>query len=47
MFLTIFYLLFHQILREQLSPFDIQLRSVERQLDFSEAGKAVTRFLAK
>ena len=34
------------ILREQLSPFDIQLRSVERQLDFSEAGKAVTRFLA-
>lgn len=35
-----------QILREQLSPFDIQLRSVERQLDFSEAGKAVTRFLA-
>ena len=35
-----------QILREQLSPFDIQLRSVERQLDFSEAGKAVSRFLA-
>jgi len=34
------------ILREQLSPFDIQLRSVERQLDFSEAGRAVTRFLA-
>jgi len=34
------------ILREQLSPFDIQLRSVERQLDFSEAGKAVSRFLA-
>uniref|UniRef100_A0A7S4QLM6 Conserved oligomeric Golgi complex subunit 3 C-terminal domain-containing protein n=1 Tax=Ditylum brightwellii TaxID=49249 RepID=A0A7S4QLM6_9STRA len=34
------------ILREQLSPFDIQLRAVERQLDFSEAGKAVTRFLA-
>ena len=33
-------------MREQLSPFDIQLRSVERQLDFSEAGKAVTRFLA-
>lgn len=35
-----------KILREQLSPFDIQLRSVERQLDFSEAGRAVTRFLA-
>ena len=34
------------ILREQLSPFDIQLRSVERQLDFSETGKAVTKFLA-
>mmetsp|Transcript_15398 Transcript_15398/g.22442 ORF Transcript_15398/g.22442 Transcript_15398/m.22442 type:complete len:1032 (-) Transcript_15398:71-3166(-) len=34
------------ILREQLSPFDIQLRSVERQLDFSDAGKAVSRFLA-
>lgn len=29
-----------------MSPFDIELRSVERQLDFSEAGKAVTRFLA-
>ena len=35
-----------QILREQLSPFDIELRSVERQLDFSDAGKAVSRFLA-
>jgi hypothetical protein len=35
-----------QILREQLSPFDIQLRSVERQLDFSDAGKAVSRFIA-
>lgn len=34
------------ILREQLSPFDIELRSVERQLDFSDAGKAVSRFLA-
>jgi hypothetical protein len=34
------------ILREQLSPFDIELRSVERQLDFSEAGKAVARFMA-
>lgn len=34
------------ILREQLSPFDMQLRSVERQLDFSDAGKAVSRFLA-
>mmetsp|Transcript_10634 Transcript_10634/g.15004 ORF Transcript_10634/g.15004 Transcript_10634/m.15004 type:complete len:746 (+) Transcript_10634:2-2239(+) len=34
------------ILREQLSPFDIQLRSLERQLDFSDAGKAVSRFLA-
>jgi conserved oligomeric Golgi complex subunit 3 len=34
------------ILREQLSPFDMELRSVERQLDFSEAGKAVARFLA-
>lgn len=33
-------------MREQLSPFDIELRSVERQLDFSEAGKAVARFLA-
>jgi conserved oligomeric Golgi complex subunit 3 len=33
-------------LREQLSPFDIALRSVERQLDFSDAGKAVARFLA-
>lgn len=36
----------HKILREQLSPFDIELRSVERQLDFSDAGKAVSRFLA-
>ena len=35
-----------QTLREQLSPFDIDLRSVERQLDFSDAGKAVSRFLA-
>ena len=35
-----------QILREQLSPFDIELRSVERQLDFTDAGKAVSRFLA-
>lgn len=34
------------ILREQLSPFDIELRAVEKQLDFSEAGKAVTNFLA-
>jgi hypothetical protein len=34
------------ILREQLSPFDIELRAVERQLDFSDAGKAVSRFLA-
>merc|ERR1711865_102291 len=34
------------ILREQLSPFDIDLRSVERQLDFSQSGKAVSRFLA-
>jgi len=34
------------IFREQLSPFDIELRSVERQLDFSDAGKAVARFLA-
>lgn len=34
------------ILREQLSPFDMELRSVERQLDFSDAGKAVARFLA-
>ena len=33
-------------LREQLSPFDMQLRSVERQLDFSDAGKAVSRFIA-
>lgn len=33
------------ILREQLSPFDIQLRSVEKQLDFSETNKAVTKFL--
>jgi len=33
------------ILREQLSPFDIELRPVERQLDFSDAGKAVARFL--
>jgi len=39
-------LVFNQILREQLSPFDIELRSVERQLDFSDAGKAVSRFLA-
>jgi hypothetical protein len=29
-----------------LSPFDIQLRAVERQLDFSDAGKAMSRFLA-
>jgi hypothetical protein len=34
------------ILRGQLSPFDIELRSVERQLDFSDAGKAMARFLA-
>jgi len=34
------------ILREQLSPFDVDLRSVERQLDFSDAGRAVSRFLA-
>ncbi|CAB9508404.1 Golgi complex subunit 3 [Seminavis robusta] len=34
------------VLREQLSPFDIELRSVERQLDFSDAGRAVARFLA-
>jgi len=34
------------ILREQLSPFDIELRSVEKQLDFSDAGKAMARFLA-
>lgn len=40
------YRLVSQILREQLSPFDIDLRSVERQLDFSDAGKAVSRFLA-
>jgi hypothetical protein len=33
-----------QILREQLSPFDIHLQSVERQLDFSDAGKAVSKF---
>ena len=33
-------------MREQLSPFDIELRSVERQLDFTDAGKAVSRFLA-
>lgn len=38
--------IFQQILREQLSPFDIDLRSVERQLDFSDAGRAVSRFLA-
>ncbi len=38
--------LFFQTLREQLSPFDMQLRSVERQLDFSDAGKAVSRFIA-
>ena len=35
------------ILREQLSPFDVELKSIQRQLDFSEAGKAMTRFLAK
>lgn len=29
-----------------MSPFDIELRAVERQLDFSDAGKAVSRFLA-
>lgn len=34
------------ILREQLSPFDMELRTVERQLDFSDAGKAVAKFLA-
>lgn len=28
------------ILREQLSPFDIQLRSIEHQLDFSKASNA-------
>jgi hypothetical protein len=33
------------ILREQLSPFDLELRSVERQLDFSQTGKAVRSFL--
>ena len=35
------------ILREQLSPFDVELRSVEKHLDFSEAGQAVARFWAK
>ncbi|KAL7571775.1 hypothetical protein ACA910_002866 [Epithemia clementina (nom. ined.)] len=34
------------ILREQVSPFDLELRTVERQLDFSEAGKAMAKFLA-
>lgn len=34
------------ILREQLSPFDIELKSIQRSLDFSEAGKAVANFLA-
>jgi len=34
------------ILREQLSPFDIQLKPVERYLDFSKAGKAVSHFLS-
>ena len=34
------------ILREQVSPFDLELRAVERQLDFSEAGKAMAKFLA-
>jgi hypothetical protein len=34
------------ILREQLSPFYIELHSVERQLDFSDAGKVVARYLA-
>ena len=29
-----------------MSPFDIELRAIERQLDFSDAGKAVSRFLA-
>lgn len=33
-------------LREQLSPFDLQWQTVERQLDFSEAGTAVARFWA-
>ena len=34
------------ILREQLSPFDLEWQTVERQLDFSEAGRAVSRFWA-
>ena len=34
------------ILREQLSPFDLEWQTVERQLDFSDAGKAVARFWA-
>jgi hypothetical protein len=34
------------ILREQLSPFDIELRCVERQFEFSEADKTAARFLA-
>jgi len=46
MFLNVSCIIIVKILREQLSPFDIQLRSVERQLDFSDAGKAVSRFLA-
>ena len=35
------------VLREQLSPFDVELKTIQRQLDFSEAGKAVANFLAK
>jgi len=33
------------LLREQLVPFDISLRSVSRELDFSRTGEAFTRFL--
>lgn len=29
-----------------MSPFDIQLQSIERKLDFSDAGRAVSKFLA-
>jgi len=42
----LFLVSFLLVLREQLSPFDMELRTVERQLDFSNAGKAAARFLA-
>jgi len=41
----LFYIKHLLLLREQLVPFDIQLRTVSRSLDFSKTGEAITKFL--